>query len=100
MAFKLYSDKITDLPHLACDVCGQRIVDVWNEKATGTPTGDGKVSEVVVHHAACKATGTVTIPLVDFLRLFVIGIRIGNLASDGKTDRLSVEYPTGKGFEK
>lgn len=100
MAFKLYSDKVSDLPFLACDVCGQRIVDVWGDKATGTPSNDGKVSEVVVHHAACKATGAVQIPLVDFLRLFVISNRIGNLASDGKTDRLSVEYPSGKGFEK
>lgn len=100
MAFKLYSDQLTDLPYLACDVCGQRIVDVWSDKASGSPTNDGKISEVVVHHAACKAPGALQIPLINFLRLFVIGNRIGNVGSDGKTDRLIVEYPTGKGFEK
>jgi len=100
MGFKLYSDAIADVPLLACDVCGQKIADVWNDKATGSPGTNGQITDVKVHHAACVAQGTVTIALIDFLRLFVLANRIGNLASNGTMDRLTVEYPTGKGFEK
>lgn len=100
MAFKLYSDAQMDQPLFACDVCGQKIIDIWSDKATGSPSHDGQVTDVVVHHAACiPSAGTVTILLVDFLRLLVIGNRPGDLGSDGVTDKLSVEYPSGKGFE-
>jgi hypothetical protein len=98
MAFKLYSDSILDRPLVACDVCGQPIMDVWNDKATGSPSHDGQVSNVMVHHAACVATGSVTISLIDFLRLLCVQQRIGDLGSDGGIDKLTVEYPTGKGF--
>lgn len=99
MAFKLYSDAQTDRPILVCDVCGQKIADVWSGKATGTPSGAGQVTDVTVHHAACvPPAGAVTIPMVDFLRLLVIQNRIGDLGSNGVIDRLYVEYPTGKGF--
>ena len=53
MAFKLYSDSMLDQPVLACDVCGQQIIDVWNDKATGSPSHNGQVTDVTVHHAAC-----------------------------------------------
>lgn len=99
MPFKLYSDVVSDAPVLSCDVCGGRILDVWNDKATATPSNNGQTTDVVVHHAKCAATGAVTIPLVNFLRLFIIANRVGDLGSDGKLDRLTVEYPTGKGFE-
>lgn len=99
MAFKLYSDQIMDMPVLACDVCGERILDIWSEKATSTPT-NGKTTNVIVHHAKCAATGTVTIPLADFVRLFVIANRVGSVGSNGKVDKITMEYPTGKGFKK
>lgn len=100
MAFKLYSDAQVDQPLICCDVCGEKIVDVWSDKATSTPSGNGQVTDVTVHHAACvPPAGAVTIPLIDFLRLLTIQNRIGNLGSNGVVDRLSVEYPTGKGFE-
>lgn len=99
MSFKLYSDAISDVPFLVCDVCGQKVVDLWNDKATGSPASNGQTTDVKVHHAACQATGTVTIPLIDFLRLFVTSNRLGNLGSSQGVDKVSVEYPTGKGFE-
>lgn len=98
MAFKLSSDANADFPMLICDVCGEKVFDIWNDKATGSPV-DGQVTEVKVHHAKCQATGTVTISLIDFLRLFVVQNRVGDLGSSGSIDKVSVEYPTGKGFE-
>lgn len=100
MAFKLYSDAIADVPFLACDVCGQKIIDLWSGKATGSPGTNGQVTDVKVHHEACVAAGAVQIALIEFLRLFVTASRIGNLASNGTMDKITVEYPTGKGFEK
>lgn len=100
MAFKLYSDQFSDQPVLMCDVCDQKIFDIWNDKATGSPSHDGQTSAVTVHHAACvPPAGAVTIPLIDFLRLFVVQSRPGDLGSVGGMDRVGVEYPTGKGFE-
>ena len=100
MAFKLYSDAQMDHPVLCCDVCGERMIDVWNDKATGSPTHDGQMSAMTVHHAACvPPAGAVTMLLIDFLRLFVVQNRLGDLAADGVTDKLTVSYPAMKGFE-
>lgn len=99
MGFKLYSDSIDDRPLLACDVCGLKIVDIWNDKATGTPSNNGQTSDVTIHHAACAATGAVTIPLIEFIRLFVVAARPGDLGSDGVVNTVHVQYPMGKGFE-
>lgn len=98
MAFKLYSDSLGDRPLLVCDVCGLNIVDLWNDKATGSPVPSG-ITDVIIHHAACVASGTVTIPLIDFVRLFTVANRPGDMGSDGIVDKVSVEYPMGKGFE-
>jgi hypothetical protein len=98
MAFKLSSDSLVDQPILMCDVCQQKIVDIWNDKATGSPA-NGQVVDVTVHHAGCQATGTVTMPLIDFLRLFVARTRLGDVASDGSIDRVYVECPTKGRFE-
>jgi hypothetical protein len=95
MGFKLYSDSMMDMPMLACDVCGQKIIDIWSDKATGTPSQDGQLSDVTVHHASCAATGSVSMQLIDFIRLF----RPGNLGSDGQLDTVHVQYPTGGRFE-
>ena len=94
MAFKLYSGSSVDQPILMCDVCGLKIVDVWNDQATASPGHDGQVVDVTVHHAACPATGAVSMPLIDFLRLFVSRSRLGDVASDGTTDKVYVECPT------
>jgi len=99
MGFKLYSDSLGDQPYLACDVCGQQIVDIWNDKATATPSYNGQLSDVTVHHAACAATGAVTMLLVDFIRLFVVTNRPGNRGSDGQFDNVNVQYPMGGRFE-
>jgi hypothetical protein len=99
MGFKLYSDSSVDRPMLACDVCGLKVFDFWTDKATGTPSHDGQLSDVTVHHAACTPpAGAVTMSLIDFLRLFVVQSRIGDLGSNSTMDKVSVEYPTGKGF--
>lgn len=100
MTFKLYSDAQVDQPMICCDVCGEKIIDVWSDKATGTPSHDGQLSAVTVHHAACvPPAGSVTMLLIDFLRLFVITNRIGDLGSNQGVDTLHVQYPTGRGFE-
>lgn len=99
MPFKLYSDAQVDQPLFACDVCSQKIIDIWSDKATGSPSHNGQVTDVTIHHAACvPPPGTVTILLVDFFRLLVMGNRPGDLASDGVTDKLCVEFPAGKRF--
>jgi hypothetical protein len=101
MGFKLYSDQLMDMPLLACDVCGEKILDIWNDKATGSPGHDGSTTDVKIHHAKCQAPqGTVTMALVDFIRLFVLTNRPGNASSDKKMDRITVEYPIGKRFSK
>lgn len=98
MAFKLQSDSVNDRPLILCDVCDQPIYDLWNDKATGTPT-IGQTTDVTVHHAACTPpAGSVTIPLIDFLRLFTIQGRVGDVGSDGGIDKACVEYPTGGRF--
>lgn len=100
MAFKLYSDAQVDHPMLTCDVCGQQIIDVWNDKATGSPGNNGQVTDVTVHHVTCvPPAGSVTIPLMDFLRLFVVQNRVGDIGSNQGMDTAYVQYPTGKGFE-
>ena len=99
MGFKLYSVQFSDLPILACDVCGERILDIWNDKATGSPGLDGQTTDVVIHHASHVVTGTVTMALVDFIRLFIIQSRPGNLGSDGQHDHVDVQYPMGGRFE-
>jgi hypothetical protein len=99
MGFKLYSDSMVDQPLLACDVCGQKIIDIWNDKATGTPSHDGQISDVTIHHAGCVATGSISMQLVDFIRLFIISSRPGNLGSTGGIDEVHVQYPTGGRFE-
>lgn len=100
MAFKLYSDSQVDMPMLTCDVCSERIIDIWNDKATASPSGNGQVTDVSVHHAACvPPPGTVTMPLIDFLRLLVVQNRVGDLGSHQGIDTVYVKYPTGKGFE-
>ena len=99
MSFKLRSDASTDFPTLVCDVCDQGIFDLWNDKATGTPT-NGQTVDITVHHATCTPpAGTVTMPLIEFLRLFTIMNRIGDVGSDNTNEKAYVEYPTGKGFE-
>lgn len=100
MAFKLYSDAQVDQPVLACDVCGQQIFDIWNDKATASPSNNGQVTDVTVHHAACvPPVGSVTIPLMNFLRLFAVQARLGDVGSSQGVDTAFVQYPTGKGFE-
>lgn len=99
MSFKLYSDAMVDLPMLVCDTCHEKIVDVWNDKASGSPGSDGKVTDVVIHHAKCAGAGSVHIPLIDFLKLLVVQYRLGSLGSNGVTDKVTLEYPSGKGFE-
>lgn len=99
MAFKLYSDSFSDIPRLVCDVCSEVIVDVWSDKATGSPSHDGQTTDVTIHHAACPASGAVTILLIDFMRLFAVQARIGDLGSNGQIDTAHVQYRTGRGFE-
>lgn len=99
MAFKLFIDETGDYPHLLCDVCGQKVNDFWNGKATSTPGGVGQASDIVVHHPTCVAAGTVSISLIEFLRLFAVKNRIGDVSSDGVKDKATLEYPMGKGFE-
>jgi hypothetical protein len=99
MAFKLYSDASLDQPVILCDVCSQPMHDLWGGKATGTPTNDGQLSVLTLHHAACSASGAVTISLIEFFRLFVITNRVGDVGSDGVLEKACVEYPMGKGFE-
>lgn len=100
MAFKLYSDSFLDRPLLVCDVCNQSITDLYGDKVTGTPSHDGQVSDVTVHHATCPPpAGAVTMSLVDFLRLLVIQGRIGDIGTDQGIDTAHVQYPTGKGFQ-
>jgi hypothetical protein len=99
MGFKLRSDSISDMPIICCDVCDQPIFDIWNDKVTGTPT-NGQTTDVTIHHAACTSPpGSVTMSLIEFLKLFVTQNRVGDLGSDGTTEKVTVEYPTGKGFE-
>lgn len=99
MGFKLQSDSFMDRPVILCDVCDQPLADIFSDKATGTPTTN-QFNVVTVHHATCvPPAGSVTIPLIQFLRLLVVQNRIGDLASDGGIDKVGVEYPTGKGFE-
>ena len=99
MGFKLYSDSMTDMPMLACDVCGERIIDIWNDKATGSPGRDGQTTDVVVHHATHDVPGTVSMLLVDFIRLFVVQNRPGNLGSDGVNNTVHVQYPMARRFD-
>ena len=99
MGFRLQSDSASQRPLIVCDVCSQPILDIWNDKATGTPT-IGQTVDITVHHATCTPPdGSVTIPLIDFLRLLSVQNRLGDLGSDGTMDKVGVEYPTGKGFE-
>jgi hypothetical protein len=100
MGFKLYSDGQVDRPVLVCDVCGETNLDLWNDKATGTPTFNGQLSTVTVHHRTCvPPTGSVTMLLIDFLRLFSVQSRLGDLATNGLIDSVAVEYPTGRRFQ-
>lgn len=99
MAFKLYSDSFADIPRLVCDVCGIEISDIWSGMADGSPAHDGQTTDVVVRHNTCAQSGAVHISLVDFLRLFAVQARYGDLGSSGGTDTVHVQYPTGKGFE-
>ena len=99
MAFKLRKDSNADTPLICCDVCGDPIFDIWSARATSTPT-TGQTVAVTVHHPACvPPPGAVTISLIDFLRLFSTQNRLGDLGSDGTTETVCVQYPTGKGFQ-
>lgn len=100
MIFKMLSDAKMDVPFLVCEVCKERVFDLDNDKATGTPGHDGKIVDVVIHHAKCAATGTVSMPLRGFMSLFAVQHRLGDLGSDGKTDKIVLEVPTGRRFEK
>lgn len=98
--FKLYSDSFLDRPILVCDVCDQPITDIWGDKATATPSRDGHVNPVTIHHAACTPqAGSVTMSLIEFLKLLAVQNRIGDLGSDGGIDTVHVQYPTGGRFE-
>lgn len=98
MAFKLYSDGSVDHPFISCDVCSEKITDVWSAKATGSPQA-GQTVGVTVHHPSCAATGAITMSLIEFLRMFVVKNRIGDVGSDGQVETAHVPYPEGRGFE-
>lgn len=100
MGFKLYSDQYGDRPMIMCDVCGQPLMDFWTDFATATPV-DGQTVDVICYHKTCVPAqqGSVTMLMIDFLRLHALKNSIGDIGSDGVRDRVSFLFPMGAGFE-
>lgn len=100
MAFKLYSDQYGARPMLMCDVCGQPLMDLWSDFATATPTS-GQTVDVTCYHKTCtpQTPGSVTMLMIDFLRLYGLKSSLGDIASEGGKDRVCFQFPTGSGFE-
>ena len=98
--FKLYSDQYADRPMIPCDVCGTPIMDLWSDLATATPT-DGQIVDVTCYHKTCVPPnpGSVTMLMIDFLRLLAMKYSIGDIASDAVKDKLIFQFPLGAGFE-
>lgn len=97
MAFKLTQDGSGDVPVLACDVCGERIWDIFGDLASATRV-NGKLGNIVIHHKACLTDEQLHMTLIVFFRLFATKNRIGDVASDGVTERTTLEIPFGEGF--
>lgn len=100
MAFKLYSDSFGAKPILLCDVCQNSLLDIWSDFATATPAS-GQTVDVTVYHKTCVPPnpGSVTMLMVDFLRLYALKSSIGDIATDGVKDKMSFQFPSGAGFE-
>ena len=98
MGLKLGKDVSLDFPVLLCDVCGKRIVDYWNDLASGTSGTMDAPGDLVLHHQACATQQPLHMTLVDFFGLFLSRNRVGDVASDGLTSKAIVSVETNKGF--
>jgi hypothetical protein len=96
--FKLMQEGGSDFPVLICDVCSQRIADLWNDLASGSHV-DGGLGNVVIHHKKCPTQEPLHMPLVDFFGLFMVKNRIGDLATCDTVERISLNHEVGGGFE-
>lgn len=96
MGFKLMQEG-GDWPVLTCDVCGDRIVDLWADKASGSRV-DGGLGNIVVHHAGCATAEPLHMSLIDFFGLFGVRNRVGDVVSDSASTRIVTRDPGG-GFE-
>jgi hypothetical protein len=93
MAFKLIQDGERDFPVLMCDVCGNRIFDIFGDLASGHDGGP-----VVIHHKACPTTETLHVSIRQFFIMVMMRNRVGDLASDGVTEKITIEMPIEEGF--
>lgn len=93
MAFKLTQESGRDLPTVMCDVCGNRIYDLWGDLVSGSLGGN-----LIVHHKACVTTEPLHTTVAKFFGMLIARNRIGDLGSDGTTDKITLELPTTEGF--
>jgi hypothetical protein len=97
MAFKLIEDVGLDIPVVVCDVCAKP-VDFWRDLASGARGTLQSPGAVVIHHAACPTTEILHVPLIEFFSMIVVRCRIGDVGSDGVTEKATVEFPINGGF--
>ncbi len=95
MAFKLTQEG-RDFPVLICDICGERIIDLWSDLVSGSRT----TGNVVIHHRACPTTEPVHTTIIKFFGMFLALNRVGDLASDGVVEKISLESLVDERFEE
>ena len=103
MQFKIYSDSVTDVPYITCDICSGRIGDFQNDLASGAKGNGQTPGDVTIHHQKCALPqpATVNMSIGDFIALFLVKNRIGTLANFGGaagTNRVMIDLPANKGF--
>lgn len=99
MAFKMAQEGGKDCPTLICGVCGEPIWDVWSDLASGTRPPDGLGGAVVLHHRACPTTEPNHVTLAQFFFMYLSRRRVGDLASNGASEKVTLEFPSNTSFE-
>jgi len=99
MSLKLVNDGGRDIPVIICDVCGKRIVDVWDDLVSGTRGTFESPGTLVFHHKTCSTTEPVHTSLRAFLAMLGGRNRFGELGQNGGVDRVVFEMHTDEDFE-
>jgi hypothetical protein len=95
---KVTAESGADVPILTCDICGQRISDMWSDQASMNRGAGGEFTDVVIHHERCAVSQTNHTSIAKFLWMLMYRSGIGDRASDGGQGRVSIGFPEGTSF--
>lgn len=98
MAFKFASDSGRDIPLIYCDICGKHVGDLYSDQVSGTRGTFEAPGTLVFHHKACKTSEPLHSTIAEFFGMFLTRVGLGDRATDGRTDKVTLGVPTGKGF--